>query len=210
MFPSILAYKYARAFLNTEKLVLSYDVIRQTEKAVLELQKQKDLFACFRIIQETKQDISKFITQILTHFKINKSFEKIVILIAKQKRLILIDQILQAIIELYKSDNKIVDCSVKSANEIQKEEKIKIENFVKDKMLTKAHANDFTPWMSKGTKKEIQEKNLKTNKFEIDYKIDKDLIAGIKIEMELLIWEKSVEKTMREIRGSLMRKYRGN
>ncbi|MGE0207154.1 MAG: FoF1 ATP synthase subunit delta [Candidatus Babeliales bacterium] len=170
-----LAARYAQAFLNT----VGKDLALQDYQAALHLyeylKEHANLILYFRLphMYEVKKEA---LHTLLQSFSLPTVFEKITDLLLEHQRTFLIKDFLGAFLALYRKKHGIVFFTLKSSHELSAEHKAELLRFIERK-----------------TGKTVLCKTV----------IDKNLIAGIRLLSSTLLWEYSVNKTLRDARLAL-------
>lgn len=180
-FPSTLAYKYARALLNVASDI-TIERIRTMEQAIPLLHKHRQTLLYLTLLHQRYEARYGSLDQFLDRFEITTSLKKLVYLLLKDKRLVILPEVLQAVVNLYKQDHHITPCTVTAADELAASQKQELEALIK----TIVH----------GT-------------VEAHYRVDPHLIAGVRVQTDTLLFEHSVEKQLRQANLLLVRNYRG-
>lgn len=181
---STLVFKYARAFLNTHCGDMTRAKLDQLTQVAQELEKLNEAFMYVTYAQKGSPEAYKSILHFLKKFDADTLLEGMVKFLAQQGRLNLLADILNGIVTLYKEDQAIVVCMVKSSCALTEDQKVLIENSIKDSLAGK--------------------------QAEITYNLDPDLIAGIRIQIDDCVGEYSVAKQIGEMRNALAEVYGGN
>jgi F-type H+-transporting ATPase subunit delta len=108
---------------------------------------------------------SEAIKTFFVQFGLNGIFDELIDLLIDDKRITLLIDVLEFIVRRYKSDFNIMDFVIVSSHQLTDKEQNQIKNFLERK-----------------TKKKVQYK----------IKVDPNLIAGLKIYSETLLWEHSI------------------
>lgn len=180
-FPSTLAYKYARALLNVASDI-TLERIKKFEHAVPLLNKHRQTLLYVTLLHQKYEARYGSFDQFLDRFEITASVKKLVYLLLKDKRLVMLPEVLQATVDLYKQDHQITTCTVTSADELTTSEKTELETLIK---------------------------NIVHGTVEAQYQTDPELIAGVRVQTNNLLFEHSVEKQLRQAHLLLVRNYRG-
>lgn len=117
-------------------------------------------------------------TEALAKFQLEGSFIRLVKLLATHKRIFLIHDVLKQLCEEYKLRNKITSFVISSSHDLKAEE-----------------LSEITQFLVRLTNHEIMS----------DYKIDKSLIAGIRLQSNTGIWEYSIRKQLAQMQQLIAR-----
>lgn len=163
-----LAQKYARAFIHSFFDDLSDQEIENLEKFRISLSEQKRILYGFDLFLNSEK-LTQLFKTLLDNFNLLAPWQKLFMLLSAKKRLILLPIILQFIIdEYYQKKNRVV-FFVESAHELEHHDIAHIKQFLRHCM-----------------KKEIILKQ----------RVNKNLIAGIKLFNNNLGWEYSIQKQL--------------
>lgn len=182
MFPSSLAVKYARAFLIVFKDAVSDTLIDDVDRILEQLHDIENITSSLKVLSYEGSINSGAFEFFLRYFKIGKPLDKLIGLLSHHKRLYMVQEVLQAVKNLYQKDNGIVSCTMTSACELDDEQKRIFEKFASRHLGNRVR----TVW-----------------------RIDRNLIAGIGIKTDDFLWEDSVAKRLRAARNQATRKYHG-
>lgn len=179
---SILAKKYAKAFVAAYKKQLTSDDMVNIDRSLRALKSNKAALAFLHLVPGACQ-MSHVFDRFLEHFGLDKILHGLIALLAEHKRLWLIPEILEALGQHYKESHGITSCIVTSAGDLDADQKAMTADIIAKKFGKNA---------------------------EIIYRIDKRLIAGIRIQTPEVLWEHSVDTDIRDVCRSLGVVYCGN
>jgi len=169
----IIARKYAKAFLNLYEDQISIkhlNNIRKLEQFFYSHKKIIYFLSIPNILATTKE---KLLSELFQKFNLEALLQPLINLLSNNKRLFLINDILKHIKLLYKEYNNIMRFAIISSHEMIPQDIEIIEKFLA----------------------------YKANKTVIStYKIDKELIAGIRLQSSTLLWEYSIHKQYETLR----------
>ncbi len=163
----LLSHKYAQAFINVFIEQLNYEDIDKIY-SWLNFFKTRD-YLMFYLRLPTIKDDEKYKALIKTreHYHLKDSFDKLIKLLLEHKRIVLLPQVLRSIIEIYKCCLNIVEFTFSSAQDLTEEDYKLFKSFLENKTSKAIRAHT---------------------------KIDKNLIAGVKLYSDQLLWEYSIKK----------------
>jgi F-type H+-transporting ATPase subunit delta len=172
----VLSRKYAEAFINLFIDKLTVTDYHNTIRAAQFLKEDNQLVACFKLpqIDEVKK---KVIDAFFEEFQLPFILKKLTDLLLHDQRLFLLPQVFENLIEFYRQRKGIMAFKVKSSDE-----------------LTPNQLEVIIIALAAKTRKQI----------EYDYKIDKALIAGLRLQSNSLLWERSVAQQLNEARCILI------
>ena len=171
----ILARRYATAYVQAFEQQL-------TRKDIDALRSAQDFFGVHKRVLyflslpsiSSKQKL-QIIEKAFKHLDLPASCMRLMTLLVAQKRASLWYNILVYIVKLYQQKHHIMDVHVESAPELDKKQLAVIEQFFADET-----GNDIM----------------------ITYRVDPDLIAGVRARSDTVLWEYSIAKKLRVIRLS--------
>lgn len=175
---SILAQRYAQAYLNVHIEAISYKDFRAIREAGLYFARNKYLlfFLNWPAIK-TPAKITALI-QAMRYCQIPESIDGLIALLAAHKRMFLIVSILESICELYEHKHNIAQVTISTSHPVTDQELKVMQQFLANKTgLSIIY----------------------------DYKIDKKLIAGIRLQSDTFLWEYSINKQLDSIKLPLIR-----
>lgn len=175
---SVLAKRYAQAYLNVYVDSISYKDFRLMRDAALFFAAQRQLlfFLNWPAIK-TSTKISA-LRQAMAYCQMPESFNRLIDLLASHKRMFLIIKILACICEIYEKKHAIGQVTITSSHPIEPQELNVMQQFLANKTgLSIIY----------------------------DYKIDKKLIAGIRLQSDTFLWEYSINKQLESMKVPLIR-----
>lgn len=169
----LLARRYASAYLNVFKAEISKQDLDAIDKARIFFCEHKKaiFFLSLPTIREDKK--IQTIANACAFLKLPASCMKLIAVLIKEKRAFLCCDVLEYIIKLYQRMHHIMDVVIESSPEIDEQQQELIRQFLSD---ATNHAIDYT------------------------YKVNHDLIAGIRASSDTVLWEYSIAKKLRAIR----------
>jgi F-type H+-transporting ATPase subunit delta len=175
---TVLARRYATALLRVCGDQFSQEDIDSLKHAVTFFKTHKAalyFLALPDLAARSKKDIVKKLFELV---KLPACFQSLVRLLARHKRLRLLAPVLMCVIALYQEQHGIMNVHVQSSS-----------------LLDDAQLQVVRAFLSDKTGKKII----------YTYAVKKDLIAGIRLQSDTLLWEYSVRKKLRAIRLSVIR-----
>lgn len=170
----ITSSKYAKAFINIFKDQMDLKDLNKLEALKDYLEKNREIFVYFNISLIDESIKIEAFNKLLNLFDLNIIYSNISNLLIKNNRISLIIYILKDIINIYKEINNIIEFNLITSNKLSQDRIDLIENFLKNKT---------------GKKIILKEK------------IDKSLIAGIKIYSQELEWQFSVRNNLNALKN---------
>lgn len=181
IFPSALSYKYARALLSVANDITP-EQIKRIETTLPILRKHRQTLLYITLLHHKYEAKHGSLDVFIDRFDVIGSVKKLIHLLLEDKRLVMLPDILQATIDLYKQDHHITSCTITSTDELPTQQKKDLETLIKK--------------IVHGT-------------VEAQYQTDPHLIAGMRVQTDNLLFEHSVEKQLRQAHLLLVRNYRG-
>jgi len=167
-----LAYKYAIAFLNVYNDRLTFNDIERIEKAACFLQEHPRALFLLQV-QLIKRSIKEQgLRQMARRYGLTQAIDHLFSLLLEHNRAYMVADVLKAIVYQYQKRNTIMRFMVSSSLPLTEAERHQVEQFI-DRQLPGTHY--------------------------YAYKVDQTLIAGIRIASDTIIWEFSIDKSLREL-----------
>lgn len=173
----ILARRYATAFLNVFGDSIDFDAFMAINEAKMFFAERKKVLYFLSLSTLASSEKARIMKQVFTVLDLPESFNILLTLLLHDKRAGLLYDVLQFIVKIYEQRNKIMDFTCTTSHEVDKKALEIMKRF-----LAQQTGNDII----------------------YTYQIDKDLIAGIRLQSDTLLWEQSVEKQLRTISLSLI------
>jgi ATP synthase F1 delta subunit len=174
----ILARRYALAYLYSFDRDISIDVLasfKEAKRFFLEHKRTLYFLSLPTIAKDTKMHILK---KLFAQFKLPESINRLMELIIVQKRTSLWCEVLQYIVDLYQQQHQLMTVLIESSPKLSNDEINRVKQF-----LARKTGNDII----------------------YTYRVNPDLIAGIKAQSGTVLWECSIAKNIRILRLSLIR-----
>lgn len=175
---SILAKRYAQAYLNVHIELISYKDFRTIRDAALFFASHRQLlfFLNWPAIKTSTKIIA--LRQAMAYCQMPESFNRLIDLLAAHRRMFLVIKILACICELYEQKHAIAQVTITSSHPMEPQELQVMQQFLANKTgLSIIY----------------------------DYKIDKKLIAGIRLQSDTFLWEYSINKQLESMKVPLIR-----
>ena len=170
---NLIAKKYAVAFLDLffDQLSDSYiDKIIELENFL----KKNQLFYIYLRIPSLPYSVKqKALDKLVYAFDLGESGKRLIFLLLDQRRIEILDKILNKIVVLYRLRKKIELFKVLSSHDLSKTEKEKVLKFIKNVANGQVIANFF---------------------------VDEKLITGLRVQSNAFLWERSVAKQLRDVK----------
>ncbi len=175
---NIIAKKYAIAFLN-----LFFDEITDTYVHRLLsldefLKKNKSFYIYLGIPTIPYLVKQKALNRLAQVFEFNKPLRRLMFLLLDQGRIEILDKVIEKIVVIYRQRKNIELFKISSSHQMTELEKDNVIKFVK--------------YIAKG--------GVIT-----DFIVDEKLIAGLRIQSNTFLWERSIAKQLRDIKRSIFK-----
>lgn len=174
-----ISKKYALAYIHIFKEDIDVSMLDTFKTAYAFLSEYKNMLFLLSLYETTTDDKQKIITKFIDFFKLPKSLCKLFDLLIKHKEIYLLADVLRDIYCFYKKEFNIEDLEIRSSSKLSKDDE-----------------KDLIKFFSK----------LSDKKYKINIEQDAELIAGIRMQSDTLLWEHSVAKKMKKLRFDLLKK----
>lgn len=175
---SVLSQRYAQAYLNVHIDTISYKYFRNIRDAALFFAQNRHLLFFLNwpaIKTPAKIDALR---QAMNYCQVPASIDRLIDLLAAHRRMFLIINILEYICKIYEKKHAIAQVTISSSHPVTDQELKVMQEFLANKTgLSIIY----------------------------DYKIDKKLIAGIRLQSDTFLWEYSINKKLESIKLPLIR-----
>jgi ATP synthase F1 delta subunit len=168
-----VASKYAKAYFNVYFAEITEISCQKLLTMVDFLRINKKFYAYLSIPHLPFEEKQNFIDKLVEVFKLTKDQHKLMTLLLLNKKIDLLELVVQKIVDLFHQHEGIINLQVFTSHDVDSNQKQDISNFIKNK--------------------------LKINAL-IDFSVTKKLICGIKIKGKTFVWEKSVIKYLNDIK----------
>lgn len=175
---SILARRYAQAYLNVYIDSISYKDFRAIRSSGAFFNQNKNLLFFLNWPAIKTSEKINALREAMHYCQIPESINRLIDLLAEHKRMFLIGAILQLICKLYEKKHAIAQVTISTSHPVTDQELKVMQQFLANKTgLSIIY----------------------------DYKIDKKLIAGIRLQSDTFLWEYSINKHLESIKLPLIR-----
>ncbi len=174
----ILARRYALAYLHTFDQDISKDALISLKEARSFFLNHKRALYFLSLPTIAKETKIKIMEHLFMQFKLPVSINRLMELVIVQKRAALWCEILQYIIDLYQQQQQLMTVLIESWPKLSNDEIDRVKQF-----LARKTGNDII----------------------YTYRMNQDLIAGIKAQSGTILWECSIAKNIRTLRLSLIK-----
>lgn len=174
---SIIAKKYAKAYVAEFGSVLTLDDMTQIKAAIHFFRRHNNFISLVNILVADQSSTQNIIQDLLNHFRLHVSFKKLIDVLIKHKRLLFFAQVLQDVCCLYFLKNNTLEVTVFTADSLDQKELEQFELF----------------FMKLSEKKIISTVVL-----------DKSLIAGVCMQSDLFSWEYSIANRLKKLHQKML------
>ncbi len=176
----ITAKKYARAFLNLFESETTEELLKNVTGLLEFLHKHPETTIYLELPSITDQRKSEFINALVAKFCLDKHIHDLAHILRIERRFFLLPSILRNIINLHNSINHITNCTIQTSHNLTSDEKNKLISFAST--------------------------ILETEHIRATFVVNPELICGIRIETNALLWEQSINKTLRQTENLLFQR----
>lgn len=183
----VLARRYAQAYLNVYEHELT-DSVRENIKALRDFLGLNSRIVFFLMVPSIAEEVKvRGIAFLGEKFELPKGLQKSMHILLQSKRACLLGRFFDFIDILYQKKYGRVSFVVSSSHEIASQDKEILQNFLK-KLVSLEKCADRADYDILCT-----------------YKIDKKLIAGIRMQSNTHVWEHSIAKQLRSVQWLTVR-----
>jgi ATP synthase F1 delta subunit len=169
---SVVSKKYAQAFLNVYQDSLTLDQIQKFKLVIDFCRHHHNFLSIIGQLVGRQKGFDQLLDEMHEHFELPQSVKKLLEILIKRKKISIFAQVLQDIYCLYMLNNNIVELKIKSAIPLEADQQKKFQQFFE---------------------KLSQKRILST------VEVDESLIAGIRLESDLFLWEHSIKSQITEL-----------
>ena len=174
-----ISKKYAVAYIHVFGKDIDDAMLDQLLVAHDFLLKHNNMLFLLALYETTTVEKEKILTRFITHFNFPQSFHRFMSLLMDNKHISILASVLRDIYCFYKKKMGIEDLELSSSSELSADAHATLEQFFTD----------------------LSDKKYRVKKTE-----DPELIAGIRMQSDTLLWEHSVAKKMKKLRFELLKK----
>ena len=171
--------KYALAYIHIFKEDITISTLDKFLISYDFLSQHKNMLFLLALYETSAEDKQKIIVKFIDFFGLPQSIHKLFDLLLKQKHICLLADILRDIYCFYKKESGIEDLQIRSSSELSQDSQKKLQDF-------------FV--------------GLSDKKYKIKIEQDAELIAGIRMQSDAMLWEHSIAKKMKKLRFDLLKK----
>lgn len=169
-----LAKRYATAYVNLFYAQLDVPIVERAEQAADFLMDNPSALLVLKLSTIPAHDQRACLEQLLIHYKLPDTLLRLVDLLIEQNRLALFPHILYQMSQLYKQRQGIMEYTIKSVHKLDTQALALIRGFLE---------------------------KLSGKRIIATEKIDKSLIAGIRLQSDTTLWEYSIQQQLRELQN---------
>lgn len=174
---SLVAKKYAQAYLHSFENNLDLAEVQNFKTAIKFFRYHNDFLSIVSILATKKDGACLLLEEIKTHFNLPDSIRKLIQILVKHRKLDIFDKVLQDIYCSYMLKNNILEVTIATAQELEEDQKIRFEEFFK-----------------KLSGKKIVSSTI----------VDESLIAGIRMQSDIFLWEYSIKSRIAKISRNML------
>jgi F-type H+-transporting ATPase subunit delta len=167
----ILARRYARAFLAIFGQRVTIEDCNYMRQAAHQLALRGQWYMFFDFSRSTTEEQQAMGALLLTRLQVPDYLRPLVALLAAHRRMQLLPDVFNQIVEQYFMQQAILECSISSCPVLDSQQQQKLLTFLEKKSDKKIRAVS---------------------------KVDKRLIAGIRVQSATILWEYSIMKKLRD------------
>jgi ATP synthase F1 delta subunit len=168
----ITAKKYALAFLNLYESQITQLFLKNITLFESFLNHHPEINAYFLLSLISKKQQDKFINELIAQFDLNAHVHSLITTLIAHKRFFLLPLILDRIIQIYNKQHRIIECVIKSSHDLSNDDKNKLLSFASCL--------------------------LESASIKAQFVVSPELICGIRIQSDSLLWEQSINKTLQQ------------
>lgn len=166
-----VANKYAQAFLDVYGTTIDRDEIQHIEEAAHFLRRQRRALFLFQVSALSRSIKQEKLRELCERFHLTDATARLAQKLLKDKRASFLASVFESISELFKRQRGIVTVHITSACVLADAQKIFLEKFIMQHRKGEMH---------------------------FVYAIDASLIAGIRVQGDMFLWEFSIAKQLRD------------
>lgn len=174
----LVSKKYAQAFLRVYGSSLSYDDIKNIETTGVTIRSATVLMMIFRLALHLNKEDKEALNTYMSNLGFPESLYNLIHVLMKAGRLFLLPTICHWVVTYFRDRYHIFKFLITSSHALSNENKDKVEQFLK---------------------------NYTQSSIEPHYEIDRELIAGVRMQSKIHLWEKSIAQQLRDVQLKNMR-----
>lgn len=174
---SLVAKQYAKAYFAEFGHQLKYNDIERIKAVITFFRKHHNFMSLVSLIQASNNNSNLVIEELFELFLLPFTLKKLINLLILHKQLVIFSQVLQDICCLYFLKNKTLEVTITAAIELEDQELKQFENFFIKLSGCKIISNVI---------------------------IDESLIAGIRMQSDLFLWQYSIKNRLQKLRQNVL------
>ncbi|HSW75559.1 MAG TPA: F0F1 ATP synthase subunit delta [Candidatus Saccharimonadales bacterium] len=174
---SLVAKQYAKAYLLEFENLLTLADIENMKSAVRFFRRHHNFMSLVSLMTKIHERKHVMIDEIFSHFSLHSSLKKLVTILLRHKRLLYFAQVLQDICSLFEMRSGVLHVTIQTATPLTESEIAKFESF-------------FAKLSGKRIISQVH--------------IDPSLIAGVRMQSDIYLWEYSIAARLRHLRHKML------
>lgn len=174
---SVASKKYAKAFLQEFHDSLTIDQVQNFKTVIKFFKQHSDFLSIVSVLASRYPESCTLLEELKNHFGLPASVEKLIQVLIAHKKLHIFSEVLQDIYCLYMLKNNILEVTIATAAALEEDQKQKFEEFFK---------------------------KLSGKKIISSAIIDESLIAGIRMQSDLFLWENSIKSRIAKLSRNML------
>ena len=173
---SIIAKQYAKAYMAEFSSQLQLKDIDNVKLVILFFRRHHNFMSLVSLLVQPNQSNSIVVDELFQHFSLPQNLKKLINVLVLHKRLTSFSQVLQDICCLYFQANNMLELAIVTAVSLQDDEREKFEIFFR----------------------KLSGKTIQSNMI-----IEQSLIAGVRLQSDLYLWEYSIAARLRNLHQNM-------
>ncbi|MBP6892400.1 F0F1 ATP synthase subunit delta [Candidatus Babeliales bacterium] len=174
---SSIAKQYAKAYMAEYGSLLQPLDIKSVQSIIRFFRRHHNFMSLINLLVESNKTENVVLDELFEQFALPQNLKKLIDVLIVHKRLILFAQVLQDICCLYFQINNILELTIMTAMPLENHELEKFENFFK-KLSGKTTLSNVVH--------------------------DSSLIAGVRMQSDLFLWEYSIAARLRSLHQKML------
>lgn len=174
---SLVARQYAKAYLAENGSKLTLNDFEHMKSAIGFFRTHHNFMSLVSVLVQSDQIEHPLIKELFEHFSLHPTLKNLIFTLIRHKKLMLFAQVLQDICCLYLLQNNILEVTVQTVCP-----------------LPQAELEQFEKFFTKLSGKRIMSRVV----------LDQSLIAGVRMQSDIFLWEYSIAARLRNLRQKLL------
>jgi F0F1-type ATP synthase delta subunit len=174
---SFVAKQYSKAYFAEFGTQLKIEDIEHIKSAIRFFRRHHNFMSLVNLLHDSNKSSNVIIEELFDHFLLPITLKKLIEVLIFHKRLVFFSQVLQDICCLYFLKNNILEVTITTATELEDHEREQFEKF-------------FI---------KLSGKSIKSNVV-----LDQSLIAGIRMQSDLFLWQYSIAHRLQNLRQKML------